>query len=195
MVATVDELNSKGQSMRVSGHDVLSERTENSSRFMLIVAASVILVKKYDVKIDDLSFLSVKLPAELFDTAATVVVCYATFSFIQHFLFDVYAWRNWYEDAKIQTWNGEVEIGRFLQDRHDRLVELITKDECTKQNHDSILSYFGEIKEKINEYNSRVKKISIMGWSYIIVQHFLLPVGAAMWAMWLIWGSWVPGIG
>jgi hypothetical protein len=125
VVATVDELNSKGQSMLVSGHDVLSERTEKSSRFMLIVAASVILVKKYNVKIDDLSFLSVKLPADLFDAAATVVICYATFSFIQHVWFDVYAWRNWHENAKIQTHKSKVEIGRNLQDRYDRLVELI----------------------------------------------------------------------
>jgi hypothetical protein len=165
--------------MRVGGADVLSERTEKSSRFVLIAAAVVILVKEYKVPIDDLSFLGVKIPSDLFDTAALVMIAYASITYLQHWIFDVYAWHSWYEDNTVDTWDGTVSIGKYIENKVDTLFE-------SKSMWDSNKELFDDLITKLSSHNSRAQSISVLGWLYVAGQHFLLPMSAVAWATYAI---------
>jgi len=57
--------------MKVKGEDILSDITEKTSRNLKATAAIVIAVKLFEVSVQNLEILSVKLPPNLFD-----VVCF-----------------------------------------------------------------------------------------------------------------------
>ena len=173
--------------MRVSGHDVLSERTERSSRFVLAVAATIILVKWYKVEIGDLTFLGVNLPADLFETAASIMLIYAIVNFLQHWIFDVYAWSEWYAENVIDSWDGRMTMGQFVSGNMENFGRNFT-DQETDSGRESVLKSVAKfITESVPSHNRRLGCINWMGRLYIFGQHLALPLLASVWALMSIW--------
>jgi hypothetical protein len=56
---------------------------------------------------------------------------------------------------------------------------------------DNIKRDLRQIRKLIGEHNSRLYTISTLGWAHIAGQHFLLPIVAALVAIWLLWGWWL----
>jgi hypothetical protein len=62
--------------MKVEGADILSDVTEKTSRNLKATAAIVIAVKLFQVPVEELVILSVKLPPNLFDVTSFFLISY-----------------------------------------------------------------------------------------------------------------------
>lgn len=176
--------------MRVSGHDAISERTEKSSRFVLTVAAIVLLVEFYKVPIGNLTFLGVNLPEALFKTAASAMMFYALINFILHWAFDVYAWNTWYENNKVETTDsGEITIAQYISIHLNRFTNNFNEQKSDEGKMNVAIKAAKFLMDEIPDHNKRLWKIGFIAWIYIGGLHFLLPVGASVVALWSIWIS------
>lgn len=81
--------------MRVGDTEIIRRPTQVASRNMLVILATIILVKYYDTPLDDLKILNAPLPGDLLDAVAVVLIGFGIFSLLVHWASDVVAWRMW----------------------------------------------------------------------------------------------------
>jgi hypothetical protein len=86
---------------KLQGNEVLADVTDKSVRRLVILSGIIILVKLYNVKLDDLSLLGVKLPAELLDVVGFLLLIYYTYALVVNWLFDMLAFRLWYSEREL----------------------------------------------------------------------------------------------
>ena len=86
---------------KISGKDIISDNTEKIIRRTVVISSITVLVKVYNVPLNDLELLGMELPAALFDVVLLVLVAYFTCSLIVNWVGDLLAFRLWYRESSI----------------------------------------------------------------------------------------------
>ena len=186
---------------KVSGRDLISSATEKSVSRLILFASAAILAKAYEVPLDNLELLKVKIPAALFDTALIVIIAYLAYSLVINWVGDLGAYRLWYSENSLWSMFGtRMKIDRdFLSGGVPLLLKLheleaagrmpassAEMDEATKNE----LTAF---KTNVELYAVRLehagRKFSALSWFahyYVWFQNFLFPIGLSAIALYLL---------
>ena len=129
--------------MNVDGQFIINERTEKSSRFLLTIGSTVVLIKYFSVPIEDLTVFNVKAPTRLFDVVAITILTFSLASFLIHWFGDFVNWRVWYKENAVSLFLGkEATLGQVLNAKLEELcventeaqgIENLKKDIVTLQ--------------------------------------------------------------
>lgn len=168
--------------MKIAEQEVISERTEKSSRFLVTTSSIVILVKLFQVPIEDLSMLGVKAPANLFDLAASLILVYSFTTHLWSWSFDLHTWRNWYSSNYTGVYEGEsgIPIGDMLA---YQLSSLRSKMEGKEVNLEKVEKSISALIQSLESYQERAKSIWAFGSLYVYLMHIILPATAAICAL------------
>jgi hypothetical protein len=186
---------------KISGKDLISEATEKIVRRLVVISAVAILVKAYQVPLQDLKVLGVDLPSGLFDVVALSLIVYFTYALIISWVGDLAAFRLWYRESSIWSEFGtNMKLDKtFIRGGIDLLLKVhalekgqqwpsdfSTADEKTK-------SEFLDFKTNVELYALRLEHagtkfslISAFGHYYVWVQSFLIPICCAGAAIYLL---------
>lgn len=185
----------------VSGKDLISDVTERAGRRLIVLSSAVILVKVYDVNLEDLAIFGLNLPAELFDLVALCLICYMLYTLVINWVNDVAAFKLWYTESEIwsqfQT-NMKLDAS-FIKGGTKLLVKLF---ELEHKNEwpDSLEKLPREVKKDYEDFKTNVElymtrlsaagnnfnNLSRLARFYIWFQAFLLPVGFSVLALGLL---------
>ncbi len=193
----------------VNGKDLISDITEKAGRRLIVLSSLVILVKLYRVNLEDLSILGLSLPSELFDVVSFSLVLYMIYVLIINWVGDLAAYRLWFSESDIWSqFNTNMKLdGSFISGGTRLLLKLFTLEK-----NGNWPESFNELPEDLrNEYQdfktnselyivrldaagNRFRGLSRFASFYIWFQAFLLPLGFAAVAIYLLLscGSFLP---
>jgi hypothetical protein len=186
----------------VSGNDLISEITEKAGRRLIVLSAIVILVKLYEVNLEDLSILGLSLPSELFDLVALCLIMYMVYVLVINWIGDLAAFRLWYSESNIWSeFNTNIKLDKgFISGGTKLLLDLFRLEKSGSWPAD-----FSELSEDMKrEYNNfktnvelYVARLSAAGQQfstlsafsrfYIWFQAFLLPMAFAGGALYMLY--------
>ena len=86
---------------KIQGTDVISQATDKSSRRLYVLGAVIFLIKIYNVDLDDLSIIGVKLPAALFDLVSLVLLIWGIYQLLINWLVDIISFQKWYQSRNL----------------------------------------------------------------------------------------------
>jgi hypothetical protein len=155
--------------MKVEGTDILSEVTERTSRNLKVIAATVIAIVYFDVKVKNLRVLNVDLPGELFTVVSFAVIAYLMFVLVAYWLNDYLLWRN-----------GPILAAKATLDRyvHD-LVEGFEKHAEARsfdQNVKYLLDQFASAKASALDCQRSVAKTTWLVCFVVFWLHLIIPL-------------------
>lgn len=194
---------------KLSGNNIISDLTEKYGRRIMGVSFITILVKLYDVNIEELSIFGLNLPPELFNVVALSLLIYFTYALTVNWLGDVAAFRLWFESNNITSEMGtEIKTDKtFISSGVSLIRRLYALEKGGKwpDTYDGmdpkIKREFKEFKLNTELFNARLEAagtkfsaLSIYGHVYIWFQSFGLPIALALVAIYclLFTGSIVP---
>lgn len=193
----------------VNGKDLISDITEKAGRRLIVLSSLVTLVKLYRVNLEDLSILGLSLPSELFDVVSFSLVLYMIYVLIINWVGDLAAYRLWFSASDIWSqFNTNMKLdGGFISGGTRLLLKLFALEK-----NGNWPESFNELPEHLrNEYQdfktnselyivrldaagNRFRGLSRFSSFYIWFQAFLLPLGFAAVAIYLLLscGSFLP---
>lgn len=193
----------------VNGKDLISDITEKAGRRLIVLSSLVILVKLYRVNLEDLSILGLSLPSELFDVVSFSLVLYMIYVLTINWVGDLAAYRLWFSDSDIWSqFNTNMKLdGSFISGGTRLLLKLFALEK-----NGNWPENFSELPEDLrNEYRdfktnselyvirldaagNRFRGLNRFASFYIWFQAFLLPLGFAAVAIYLLLscGSFLP---
>jgi hypothetical protein len=192
---------------KVSGQEIISVSTEKSFRALVLVAAATILTKAYAVPLDEMSLLGAKLPQSLFDVALLVAVLGLLYVYVVKWLGDLAAFRLWYSESSIWSQFGtNMKLDKnFISGGIQLLLDLHEQQRAgmppVEKLPEEMKRRFEEFKTNVELYAVRLDAagqkfatLSAFGHFYVWVQHFIFPVGLALFAVGLLlrYGSFLP---
>jgi hypothetical protein len=80
--------------MKVEGADILSDVTEKTSRNLKATAAIVMAVKLFNVPVQDLQVLGIRLPPNLFEVVSFALIGYMMVVLVFYWRTDYLLWRD-----------------------------------------------------------------------------------------------------
>jgi len=87
--------------MKLQGNEILSLETRRAGQRLIAISAAVLSVKAFRLNLDDLSVLSVSLPASLFDVVAFAILLFGAITFVFNWVGDLTAFKKWYQEREI----------------------------------------------------------------------------------------------
>ena len=172
--------------MKVEGADILSDVTEKTSRNLKATAAIVIAVKLFNVNLENLEVLNVKLPPNLFDVTSFFLVGYLMVVLVLYWLNDYLLWR---DGAMLAAMNTIQERLRSIKDIITDFEQFLKQD--VTQNTKFIEDHFGSIKVSVLNYRRSITKTTWSVRFFIFVLHLAIPLSLGVFAVWLVWeGAW-----
>jgi hypothetical protein len=193
----------------IQGRNLISEVTDKNVRRVIVLSDAVIFIKLYHVKLGSLSIFGVSLPPELFDVVFLTLILFSVYSLIINWLTDVGAFRLWYNESEIWSqFQTRMPINKTFYAGGKRLLaslfELEKKGQwptdynnLTQQQKDD----YSEFKTNVELYITRLeyagikfRTITYFGHFYIWFQSFILPIGIAIFAVFLLFhdGNFLP---
>lgn len=82
---------------------MISETTEKIVRRSILLSSVTILVKAYDVPLNDLQALGMELPQAVVDTGLLALIAFTVYSHVLNWIRDLAAFRLWYQESS--TWS------------------------------------------------------------------------------------------
>lgn len=186
---------------RISGRDVISESTEKVIRRTMVIGSAAVLVKLYDVPLNDLKVLGIELPAALFDTVLLVLVAYSAYSLILNWSGDLLAFRLWYRESSIWSEFGtNMKLDKtFLRGVTPLLLRLHELEKGRKwpaefaEMDEISRKEFADFKANAELYclrlehaGTRFSILSFFGHYYVWFQSFILPLAICATATYLL---------
>jgi len=185
----------------VSGTDLISQTTDKTIRRTTIVAAVAILVKLYNVPVEDSAVLNVKLPGSLIDTSLFVVVVYSAYTLLVNWLGDLLAFRMWYRESSIWSQFGTnmkldkdfISGGIPLLQRLHALekaqswpVDYRSLDNDTKNQFQDFKTNVELFSVRLEHAGTRFRTLSAYGHYYVWIHSFVLPMALCVVAVFLL---------
>lgn len=192
---------------KVSGQEIISESTEKSFRALVLVSATAALTKAYDVPLDEMTLLGAKLPQAIFDVVLLAAVCCLLYVYVIKWLGDLAAFRLWYSESSIwSTFGTNMKLDRtFINGGVELLVDLYEQENGGKvslsEGSPETKKKYDDFKVNAELYGARLDAagrkfalLSAFGHFYVWVQNFILPVGLAIFSIYLLlkYGSFLP---
>lgn len=186
---------------KISGRDVLSETTEKAQARLLVVASVAIVSKAYQLPVQDIRLLGMEFPAAIFDVSMLLLVLWTSYSYLIKWSGDLLGFRLWYSESSIWSEFGtNMKLDKtFISGGIDALKafnELDMRqlgDEGLRNLPEDQRRLYDEFKLNAELYGVRLdcagnkfKTVSTFGHFYVWVQGFILPVGAAVLAVYLL---------
>ncbi|MBW4542286.1 MAG: hypothetical protein KME43_24585 [Myxacorys chilensis ATA2-1-KO14] len=176
---------------KVSGKEIISDLTEKNGRRLIVVSFLSIIVKLYKVNLSELSVFGVKLPAELFDVVALILITYFSYALFINWIGDLAGFRLWFDSHRMDS-----EFGTTMKlDKKfvgggvrllSRLCELEKNQNFPTKTEDidsDILREFTDFKTNVELYcvrldaaGKRFNLLSIYGYYYVWFQSFIFPM-------------------
>lgn len=194
---------------KVSGNSLISETTEKIVRRSLMLSAATILVKAYDVPLNDLHVLGMDLPQALVDTALLAFIAFTMYSHVLNWTGDLAAFRLWYQESSIWSQlgthmkldSGFIRGGIPLLQRLHQMQKDRAWPETFQGLPDALRKEYEDFKTNIELYTARLaaagKKFSLLsafGHYYVWVHSFVIPLalnGAAIYLL-IKYGTFTP---
>ncbi|TCD48397.1 hypothetical protein [Chlorobium sp. N1] len=186
---------------KLSGNNLISDLTEKYGRRLIAISFLAILVKAYNVNLDNLSVFGLSLPSELFDVVALSLIVYFIYALIVNWVGDLAAFRFWFESNNITSEFGtEMKTDKGFVNGGAKLIKklyALEKGQEWPENFDGIdselKSDFREFKANVELYSVRLdaagtkfSALSIYGHIYVWFQSFALPIGLSLIALYFI---------
>ncbi|MDR6935474.1 hypothetical protein [Luteibacter sp. 3190] len=194
---------------RVSGKELISPTTEKVIARTVAISATSIVVKLYDVPLNDLKVLGMELPASLFDSVLFVLVIYHAYSLTVNWVGDLAAFRLWFSEASIWSrFGSNVDLdGIFLGGGIRLLLRLraLEKDQAWPTDYASMTDEdrrdFKDFEKNVELYITRLEhagqRFSALSWFaryYVWLQSYIFPIvlcGVAIYLL-LRYGTFAP---
>ena len=180
---------------KVSGNDLISEITEKCGRRLIVISSLTLLVKLYEVPLQDLKIFGVELPVQVFDVVASSLIIYFVYTLTVNWLGDLAAFKLWFTESSIWSqFNTNMKLdGQFLSGGFDllrRMAELEKLEEPPR----SSKSLSEEDKKKYDAFRNNIElyivrleaagnnfsKLSWFARFYIFFQSYALPLMFAL---------------
>lgn len=172
--------------MKISGKEITTEWTHKASRNLTTISAVVLMVKFYEVPLENLKILGVSAPAELFDTVAVVLLVYGAWSLIINWIGDLGIWRLWYADHKVKWYDNREETHAEYLDFNARDLKRWVEGEPDGD----LETRLKEIERRVETIDDHLKdagqKFTVIvwyGWFYVVGQMLILPIGLTISAL------------
>lgn len=174
--------------MKIQGQDILTFETRRVGQRLISISAIVILVFGYNVNLEDLSLLGLKLPAHFFDVTALLILVFSSLTYVFSWWTDVMIFRKWYQKSSILSqFQTTMEMdGTFYSGGVELLLELYRKKEGLVSeggDSDKEKTAFNEFKMnvelwcvKLEAHQRDFSVVSFFAKLYIFVLWGLLPV-------------------
>ncbi|TNZ67003.1 hypothetical protein CGK42_22955 [Vibrio parahaemolyticus] len=187
---------------KISGNDIISDLTEKSGRRLLVVSFMTILVKLYDINLGELNLFGIKVPVELFDLVAVILMVFFFYTLVVNWLGDLASFKLWFSSNNIHSDFGtNVELDKtFLSGGGDLLRKLHeleingqfpnSFDEVDTETKKKYFDFKANIElycERLENAGQRFSTLSKYGHFYIWFQSFLLPVLVTAVALYLLY--------
>ncbi len=193
----------------VSGKNLISDITEKAGRRIIVLSSLIILVKLYRVNLEDLSILGLSLPSELFDVVSFCLVLYMVYVLVINWVGDLAAYRLWYSKSEIWSqFNTNMKLDdSFIKGGTQLLRKVFALEkngEWTDNFNDlpeDLRKEYQDFKinselyiERLEAAGNKFSALSKFASFYIWFQAFLLPLGFAAVAIYLLirCGSFIP---
>jgi hypothetical protein len=194
----------KGQPYKmptISGKALISETTEKVIRRAAVIASATILVKLYDVPLNDLKVLGMDLPPQLFDVALLVLVAYHIYALLINWIGDLAAFRLWFKESSVWSdFGSNMKLDKsFLQGAIPLMLRLhhmekglawpenlAAMDEETKRDLRDFKTNVELYTARLDYAGTRFSALNWFGRYYVWVQSFIFPMALLAWATYLL---------
>ncbi|MUK78950.1 hypothetical protein GNP84_18890 [Aliivibrio fischeri] len=175
----------------ISGYDIISDMTEKSGRRLLVVAFMTILIKLYEINLGELNLFGVKIPANLFDLVAVILILYFFYALLVNWLGDLASFKLWYSSNNIHSNFGtNMTLDKEFLDGGSKLLLKLYELEKSNSFPTNYADVDEAIKKEYRDYKlnvelycvrlegagQRFNQLSKFGHFYVWFQSFLLPV-------------------
>lgn len=183
---------------KIQGTDIISQATDKSSRRLYVLGAVIFLIKFYNVDLDDLSIIGVKLPAALFDLVSLVLLIWGIYQLVINWLVDIVSFQKWYQSRNLwsefqtnMTIDKDFYSGgkRLLMELHD----LKTKgqfpskdDEISKQVQEDYLDFKTNVElfiMRLEAAGNNFRSVTRWGLYYVWGHAFIIPLAVSVAAL------------
>jgi len=194
---------------KISGKDIISETTEKIIRRSVVISSITVLVKVYNVPLNNLKLLDMELPAALFDVVLLVLVAYFTYSLIINWVGDLLAFRLWYRESSIWSEFGtQMKLDKnfirggiplllrlyHLEKNKKWPIDFSKLDEETRKDYQDFKTNVELYYVRLEHAGTRFSVLSSFGHYYVWIQSFLFPLGLSLVAVYLLikYGTFTP---
>jgi hypothetical protein len=180
---------------KVSGKDLISEITEKCGRRLIVISSLTLLVKLYEIPLQDLKILGVDLPIQVFDVVAWSMIIYFSYTLTINWLGDLAAFKLWFTENSIWSqFNTNLKLdGQYLSGGFDLLLRM-AELEKSEEPPNSSRSLSVEDKKKYDAFRQNIElyiirleaagnNFRILSWFarfYIFFQSYALPLMLAL---------------
>ena len=167
----------------------------------MIVAAAAILIKLYEVPLNQLKVLGMDLPTALADTVLLILVVFAAYSLVTNWIGDLLAFRLWFrENAIWSQFDTNMKLdGKFISGGVPLLLRLhqLEKDgkwpvvyseldETTKSEYQSFKVNVELWCVRLDYAGKRFGVLTFYGRYYVWVHSFAIPFGLSLVAVYVL---------
>ncbi len=194
---------------KINGKDIISATTEKIIRRSVVISSITVLVKVYNVPLNDLRIIGMELPLALFDVVLMVLVGYFVYSLIINWIGDLLAFRLWYRESSIWSQFGtQMKIDKdfcrggvplllklyHLEKDKEWPTEFSKLDEKAREDYKDFKTNVQLYCTRLEHAGTRFSALSYFGHYYVWVQSFLFPLGLSLFAIYLLvkYGSFNP---
>jgi hypothetical protein len=186
---------------KISGREVLSEATEKSQARLLLIASVAIVSKAYQLPVEEMKLLDMEFPAAIFDVSMLLLVAWCSYSYLVKWVGDLIGFRLWYSESSIWSQFGtDMKLDKIfisggieaLKAFHELQRAGLSQD-VLKNLADDKKRLYEDFKTNVELYAVRLdhagkkfKAVSVFGHFYVWIQGFVLPIGVATVAIYLL---------
>lgn len=177
--------------MHFQGQELISRSTYRSSRSLIILSFSVILISRLDISADELNIFQVEPGEEKLSVAAFWVLLFLTANHLLSWVGDLNSFRGWNVATKM---GGASRFGRGGSPLQSQLDNAIASIDNVKEASDTLGRKFNDdnvtsLTKLNNDQIDMLKKmntwVGVLDWHarlYLYGWFLALPLGLAAWA-------------